>query len=163
MNVLLTIKFVGKLETARFDVQRSDKNVFSIANVVKVDFSGSVKRIMFHFAKTSSDRDEWVEFGSPRIAPLHTKVAKKRVNSDANTSPVKETTKSSPTKIVKKKRPKSTDYNSAHGASDGKALDEDTPKKKQKFTRCAKPKAALDPSEKNNFVDGGTFSFCYLF
>lgn len=121
-----------------------------------MDFSGSIKRIMFHYAKTSSDRDEWVEFGSSRIAPLYTKVPKKRVNSDMNISPMKETDKSSQIKILKKKRPKSADFGSTHGTSDGKELDESTPEKKQKFTRCVKPKAALDPSEKTNFVVGGT-------
>jgi hypothetical protein len=61
---------------ARFDVLRSDKKRFSLATVTKVDFSGSVKRIMFHFAKTPSHMDEWVPFGSSRIAPLHSKVPK---------------------------------------------------------------------------------------
>lgn len=42
--------------------------------MVKVDFSGSQKRILFHFAKTSSDVDEWVPFGSDRIELLYTKV-----------------------------------------------------------------------------------------
>ena len=91
------------LDTARFDVQRSDKNVYSIATVVKVDFSGSVKRIMFHYAKTSSDRDEWVEFGSSRIAPLYSKVPRKGIDSDAKVSPIKELNKSSQSKKLKKK------------------------------------------------------------
>jgi hypothetical protein len=61
---------------ARFDVLRSDKKRFSLATVTKVDFSGSLKRIMFHFAKTASHMDEWVPFGSSRIAPLYSKVLK---------------------------------------------------------------------------------------
>jgi hypothetical protein len=60
----------------RFDVKRSDRDAFSVATVTKVDFSGTTKRIMFHFAKTSSDRDEWVEFGSSRIAPLYSIVSR---------------------------------------------------------------------------------------
>jgi hypothetical protein len=56
--------------TARFDVQRERRTNYALGTVTKVDFSGSIKRICFHFAKTSADRDEWIEFGSPRIAVL---------------------------------------------------------------------------------------------
>lgn len=73
---------------ARFDVQRSKKSKFSIATVRLVDFSGSVKRILFHFTKTSSARDEWVEFGSPRIAPLYSKVPRKISKSKSKTESI---------------------------------------------------------------------------
>lgn len=68
----------------RFDVLRSDRNQYCIATVTKVDFSGLIKRIMFHYRKTSSDRDEWIEFGSPRIAPLHSRVPKKKAKLSPN-------------------------------------------------------------------------------
>jgi len=76
------------LPAARFDVQRSKKSKFSIATVRLVDFSGSVKRILFHFTKTSSERDEWVEFGSPRIAPLYSKVPRKISKSKGKTESI---------------------------------------------------------------------------
>ena len=61
---------------ARFDVQRTGKDKFTVATVAKFDFSGATKRIMFHFQRTSDECDEWVEFGSPRIAALFSKVPK---------------------------------------------------------------------------------------
>ena len=39
------------------------------AQVVELDFESNVKRVKFHFHRLSSDRDEWIEVGSPRIAP----------------------------------------------------------------------------------------------
>jgi hypothetical protein len=61
---------------ARFDVFRkgTHSSGWTIGDVIKFDFIGHPKRIQFHFAKTSHDKDEWIEFGSPRIAPLFTKV-----------------------------------------------------------------------------------------
>jgi hypothetical protein len=41
--------------------------------VTKIDFSGKVKRIRFHFVKTISKHDEWIEFLSSRIAALYSK------------------------------------------------------------------------------------------
>jgi [histone H3]-lysine4 N-trimethyltransferase ATXR3 len=70
------LRLIRLILSARFDVLRSGKKQHSLATVTKVDFSGSVKRIMFHFAKTSAAADEWVPFGSNRIAPLHSKVPK---------------------------------------------------------------------------------------
>lgn len=32
-----------------------------------------MQRIRFHFTKTSANQDDWIEFKSPRIAPLHSK------------------------------------------------------------------------------------------
>ena len=55
--------------TAWFDVQREGKVGYHEAQVVEVDFRSNVKRVKFHFYKISSDRDEWIEVGSPRIAP----------------------------------------------------------------------------------------------
>jgi hypothetical protein len=131
---------------ARFDVQRSDKDAFSVASVVKVDFSGSVKRILFHFAKTSSDRDEWVEFESPRIAPLYSKVPKRR----------KGDSKPSQTSV-------GTAKNSLNdtGTSD---IQEDLPSKSnqpQVVSRLKGPvqqKLAADPSDEKSFVVGGMSS-----
>ena len=166
-NVYTSNLPVFSLHIARFDVQRSDKSVFSIATVVKVDFSGSVKRIMFHYAKTSSDRDEWVEFGSSRIAPLYSKVPKKRVNSVTKLSPTKETNHTYQKKILKKKRPKSAAYNSTHETSDSNEP-ESPPSKKQKFVEsqntgisnqkngCTILKVAADPLNKKSFAVGGT-------
>jgi hypothetical protein len=159
MTNATSISFVSKHDTARFDVQRSDKSIFSIATVVKVDFSGSVKRIMFHYAKTSSDRDEWVEFGSSRIAPLFTKVPKKRVHSETKLSPKKEAMN------MNKKRPKSASHTVVNGGSES----ESSPDKKQKCeeskitgisiqkTRCAILKVAADPLDKNSYVVGGMY------
>ena len=159
--VSLTLCSCLKMIPARFDVQRSDKSVFSIATVVKVDFSGSVKRIMFHYAKTSSDRDEWVEFGSSRIAPRFTKVPMKSSNSDVNVSPKKETNNTSQNRPLKKKRPKSADFYGVPATSNSKELDVLSHRKKQKCTetgnaRSSSPKVQLDPSDKESYVVGGT-------
>ncbi|KAL7554514.1 hypothetical protein ACHAWF_017971 [Thalassiosira exigua] len=54
-----------------FDVQREGKVGYHEAQVVEIDFESNVKRVKFHFYKLSNDRDEWVEIGSPRIAPHH--------------------------------------------------------------------------------------------
>jgi hypothetical protein len=62
---------------ARFDVKRSARDKFTVGTVVKTDLSGKVKRIKFHFRKTHADADEWIEFGSSRIAPLFSKVVPK--------------------------------------------------------------------------------------
>jgi hypothetical protein len=59
--------------SAKFDVRRSDKDHFSLAFVTRVDFVGNPKRVRFHFSKSSTCRDEWVDFGSDRIAPVNTK------------------------------------------------------------------------------------------
>ena len=37
--------------------------------VVEMDFDSKVKRVKFHFMNLSEDHDEWIELGSPRIAP----------------------------------------------------------------------------------------------
>jgi hypothetical protein len=58
---------------AKFDVRRSDKDHYTLACVTRVDFVGTQKKIRFHFAKSSTCRDEWIEFGSDRIAPMNTK------------------------------------------------------------------------------------------
>lgn len=54
-----------------FDVQREGKIGYHEATVAEVDFDSNVKRVKFHFWRLSSDRDEWIEVGSPRIAPHH--------------------------------------------------------------------------------------------
>jgi len=56
---------------AWFDVRREGKVGYSEAQVVKLDFNSNVKRVKFHFYKTKSEMDEWIEVGSPRIAPHH--------------------------------------------------------------------------------------------
>jgi hypothetical protein len=56
---------------AWFDVQREGKIGYSEAQVVELDFNSNVKRVKFTFYRLKSDRDEWVEVGSPRIAPHH--------------------------------------------------------------------------------------------
>jgi hypothetical protein len=58
---------------ARFDVLRDGKQKFCTAIVSKVDFSGKVKRILFHYPKVLAKYDEWIEFGSERIARHNTK------------------------------------------------------------------------------------------
>ncbi|KAL3795774.1 hypothetical protein ACHAW5_007687 [Stephanodiscus triporus] len=54
-----------------FDVQREGKNGYHEAQVIELDLESNIRRAKFHFWKLSSDRDEWVEIGSPRIAPHH--------------------------------------------------------------------------------------------
>ncbi len=54
---------------AWFDVRREGKVGYSEAQVVELDFNSNVKRVKFHFYKTKSEMDEWIEIGSPRIAP----------------------------------------------------------------------------------------------
>lgn len=61
---------------ARFDVLRQNKERYEVGVVSKVDFSGKIKRIQFHFPRLSSKFDEWIDFGSERIARLHTNVPK---------------------------------------------------------------------------------------
>jgi hypothetical protein len=46
---------------------------YSLGAVTHVDFSGKVKRVKFHFNKTSPDCDEWIPFSSKRIAALDSK------------------------------------------------------------------------------------------
>ena len=68
--VFLTRLYVSDRSTAAwFDVQRDGKIGYHEAQVVELDFDSNVKRVKFHFYKLSSDRDEWVDVGSPRIAP----------------------------------------------------------------------------------------------
>jgi hypothetical protein len=55
--------------------QLNGKEKYTVGTVIKVDFYGKVKRIMFHFAKTRVSKCEWIEFGSPRIFPLYSKLA----------------------------------------------------------------------------------------
>lgn len=99
---------------ARFDVRRSDKQHFSTAIVSKVDSSGEKTRIKFHFAKTSTCRDEWIDIGSDRIAVYGSKTRTAGKNLDEeNVGPVKVNTKDQgtlypddnkrPNKVSKKK------------------------------------------------------------
>jgi hypothetical protein len=53
---------------------RSQRSKYCVGVVVDYDVIG--KRVKFHFPKTKSTRDEWIEVGSSRIAPLNTKVFK---------------------------------------------------------------------------------------
>jgi hypothetical protein len=127
-------------------VKRSDKDVFSVASVVKVDFSGSVKRIMFHFAKTSSDRDEWVEFESPRIALLYSKVPR-RSKGDFKSSPENSgTAKSLPIDARES------------GIQNDVAEKSDHPKAVSRLKGPVKQKPAADPSDERSFVVGGMSS-----
>ncbi len=52
-----------------FDVQREGRRGYHEAQVIELDLESNIRRVKFHFWKLSSDRDEWVEIGSPRIAP----------------------------------------------------------------------------------------------
>jgi hypothetical protein len=67
---------------AQFDVLRKGKSNFTTGKVTRVDFSGKVKRIKFHFAKTISKHDEWIEFRSLRIAALYSKTPVPKKTSD---------------------------------------------------------------------------------
>lgn len=53
-------------------MRRQGKDNYCTGVVVLVDFSGKIKRILFHFPKVSSKYDEWIQFGSDRIARLNT-------------------------------------------------------------------------------------------
>jgi hypothetical protein len=52
-----------------FDVQRDGKVGYHEAQVAEMDFNSAVKRVKFHFWRLSNASDEWIEVGSPRIAP----------------------------------------------------------------------------------------------
>ena len=52
-----------------FDVQTDGKVGYHEAQVIEMDFNSAVKRVKFHFWRLSNASDEWVEVGSPRIAP----------------------------------------------------------------------------------------------
>ena len=79
-----------------FDVQREGKVGYYEAQVVELDLESNIKRVKFHFWKLSSDRDEWVDIGSPRIAPHHSYtprpidgyVTKNMRNSDSANQPL---------------------------------------------------------------------------
>eukprot|EP00536_Pseudo-nitzschia_multiseries_P011871 jgi/Psemu1/260181/estExt_Genewise1Plus.C_4290011 len=63
----------------RFDVLRPGKEKWSVANVV--DVASDSKKVKFHFVKTQTKNDVWLEEQSNRIAPLftHTLQSKQRV------------------------------------------------------------------------------------
>lgn len=50
--------------------------------MTRVDFSGKVKRIKFHFVKTIAKHDEWIEFRSVRIAALYSKTPAPKQTAD---------------------------------------------------------------------------------
>jgi hypothetical protein len=52
-----------------FDVQRDGKVGYHEAQVAEMDLNSAVKRVKFHFWRLSNASDEWIEVGSPRIAP----------------------------------------------------------------------------------------------
>lgn len=135
---------------ARFDVRRSDKVNFTVAAVTKVDFSGTIKRIMFHFAKTSSDRDEWIELGSPRIAPRYSKVPKKGPKSGSKvTQPSSDSKPSSASDGVTKKPAK---------LAGSKPAGSKTPRGKSgtsKDPKLKKEKCIADPTDEKSFIVGG--------
>jgi hypothetical protein len=68
----LTLSFL--FFEARFDVFRPEKKRYFFAVVKEVDFAGPDKRVLFHFAKTNDKFDDWIKFGSPRIAAFKSKV-----------------------------------------------------------------------------------------
>lgn len=98
--------------TDRFDVKKSEKEGFRVARVTKTDFSGLVKRIHFHFDKTRPDSDQWVEFGSPRIASLYSKTKKpvrqKKASSKDTDKKNDEKTKGTKEKKAEAKKEKKT-------------------------------------------------------
>jgi len=67
-------------------VLRKGKNHYCIGVVSKIDFSGKIKRILFHFPKIHSKFDEWIEFGSDRIARLNTKALRETRSLKKNVS-----------------------------------------------------------------------------
>jgi hypothetical protein len=117
VNFTLTLSFLVPI--ARFDVLRygkKGKNKYGVGVVSNVDFSGEVKRILFHFPKLIAKFDEWIEFGSERIARLHTKTSppdstvskkvgekssKKNTDPAASTSVVPEDNKDNVDSLVK--------------------------------------------------------------
>lgn len=105
---------------------------------------------MFHFAKLSSDRDEWVEFGSPRIAPLYSKVQKKRDKEHGKAGVKKLGNKPSSIPLHPKSRPvKKLVINSSNA---------DVAAEVEKAPRKLKPKkkpVPTDPTDENAFVVGG--------
>jgi len=69
----------------RFDVLRPGKEKWSIANVVDVALDS--KKIKFHFVKTQSKNDVWLEEHSDRITPLHTHTSESKQRSPAKLQP----------------------------------------------------------------------------
>ena len=41
------------------------------AEVIETDFDTNVKRVHFHYLRLKRQHDEWIEVGSPRIAPFN--------------------------------------------------------------------------------------------
>ena len=54
---------------AWFDVLRESEIGYREAKVIDVDFKSNLKRVKFHFWHLKKDQDEWIEIGSPRVAP----------------------------------------------------------------------------------------------
>lgn len=67
---------------------------------MNIDFSGSIKRVLFHFPKTKAVYDEWIEIESPRIAPFHTKQ-----DADKSKRPAKKSGKKTAPTVVKTDEP----------------------------------------------------------
>ena len=65
--------FILCLYLARFDVLRSKRKEFCTAIVVDTDFSDDSKRILFRFKNTPLKFNEWIDFGSDRIAAYNTR------------------------------------------------------------------------------------------
>ena len=135
--------FVG----ARFDVLRvvNREEKFVVATVTHVDFSGSVKRVKFHFKNTSSDTDEWISFGSRRIAPLHSKTqppASKRKLLDGGKGPKKDSTKKASDKGMSTSETsgESKSTTNRENETNGKTPSEKEPKQKRPAEKEFKPK-----------------------
>ena len=54
---------------AKFDVIRKDRDYYTEATTLEVDFESSVKRVYFRFRGMQDKWNEWVEAESTRIAP----------------------------------------------------------------------------------------------
>ena len=167
---------------AKFDVLRivNKHKKYSVGIVTHVDFSGKVKRVKFHYSNTRAESDEWVPFGSKRIAPLHTytapavkkrklgvaeKVAPEKAKSDGGG--VGNNSKAAPSPPKKQKNSGSdldaapADIKSmpesgvAHEVKSEKSLKPNKPKAK----RAPRPKKEVfsDPTDLRSFTKGNRF------
>lgn len=95
---------------------------------------------MFHYVKTSSDRDEWVEFMSPRICPLYSKVPRSTKSGSKRNKPLFD----------------EKDASVRTAKQNVKDLSETKEKKPSRSSLKPKPVAeVLDPSLESSFVVGG--------
>jgi len=132
---------------------------------VKLDLTGLVKRVKFHFRQTTAEADEWIEFGSERIFALYSKVPQKtkgpkipdEAKSDpkeAGVSPRNGVTDETKKVILKDGEKPSSKEKKRKAAKDENGKETKRPKKK-KAKKSLATATSVDPSASNRPVLNG--------